>query len=258
MSADERLGSECRLQLTADLALRGGRIALEWFHRGQFSGTPDGAGLTDARLAIQETLGREIARSFRTDGLAGGGGPIGVTRPDTRYVWILDPIDGAEKFMRGLPGFSVSVGVLREGLPFAGAVYDPVARWLFTGSAGRGAWLNDRALRVRAGPVAGMSPCVVGAGGVSTGLSLCYVALGGIDVLYTPSTSLWHIAGAAPVLLEAGGALMTDAGVPIFPVTAAQASGAPMTLLAGHPSAVVPEISTDLQRAAREHSDGWG
>ena len=256
MSADERLGSESRGRLVADLALLGGRLALERFHRADVSVKADGTVVTDADMAIQEALGREIARLFPTDGLVGEGGPIGEPRRQARYAWILDPIDGTNNFARGMPGFSVSVGVLRDRMPFAGAVYDPVARWLFTACAGRGAWLNDRPLRVRAEPLAGgsvfamRSPCPAGVPDYmdgwlrhyrlrrfgSTALHLCYVALGGLDFVHDDRASLWDIAGAAPVLLEAGGVLTTDDGAPLFPVTSAQAAGEPMALLAGRPA----------------------
>ena len=256
MSADERVGSESRARLVIDLALLGGRLALERFHRAQASVKSDGTLVTDADVAIQDALGREIARLFPTDGLVGEEGPIGQRRRQTRYAWILDPIDGTNNFARGMPGFSVSVGVLRDGMPFAGAVYDPVARWLFTACAGRGAWLNDRPLRVRPEPGAGgvvfamRSPCATGVPDFvdgwlrrhrlrrfgSTALHLCYVALGGLDFVHDDRASLWDIAGAAPVLLEAGGVLTTVDGAPIFPVSAAQADGEPIALLAGHPA----------------------
>ena len=257
MSADERVGTDSRARLVGDLALLGGRLALEQFHRAQLSVESDDSIVTDADVAIQDALGREIARLFPTDGLVGEPGPIGDARRKTRYAWIFDPIDGATNFARGMPGFSVSVGVLRDGLPFAGAVYDPVARWLFTACTGRGAWLNDRPLRVPAGRRNGCAlfamraPC---AGGVpefidrwlqrhrvrhfgSTALHLCYVALGALDVVHDDRASLWGVAGAAPVLLEAGGVLTSDDGAPLFPITAAQASGEPIALLAGHPTA---------------------
>jgi myo-inositol-1(or 4)-monophosphatase len=257
VSADERVGSESRARLVAELALLGGRLALERFHRAHVAIKHDGTLVTDADVAIQEALGREIARLFPTDGLVGEEGPIREARRQARYSWVLDPIDGTNNFARGMPGFAISVGVLRDHVPFAGAVYDPVARWLFTACAGRGAWLNERPLRVRAEPLttellfAMRSPY---AGGVpdyiegwlrrhrvrrfgSTALHLCYAALGGLDFVHDDRASLWDIAGAAPVLLEAGGTLTTDHGAPLFPMSAAQTSGEPFALLAGHPAA---------------------
>ena len=240
--------------MAAELALLGGRLALERFHHAQVSVKRDGTLVTDADLAIEDALGREIARLFPADGLAGEERPVAVPRTAARYAWILDPIDGTNNFARGMPGFAVSVGVLRDGVPFAGAVYDPVSRWLFTGCAGRGAWLNDRPLYVRAdAPVGSVvfamrTPCETGVpehaeGWLrrhrvrrfgSTALHLCYVAFGGLDFVHDDRASLWDIAGAAPVLLEAGGMLTTETGTPLFPVTAEQAAGAPIALLAGH------------------------
>jgi myo-inositol-1(or 4)-monophosphatase len=240
--------------MAAELALLGGRLALERFHHAQVSVKRDGSLVTDADLAIQDALGREIVRVFPGDGLLSEEGHASAARAGARYAWILDPIDGTNNFARGMPGFSVSVGVLRDGLPFAGAVYDPVSRWLFTGNAGRGAWLNDRPLHVRAEPRAATSlfairtPCATGMpehieGWLrrhrirrfgSTALHLCYVALGGLDFVHDDRASLWDIAGAASVLLEAGGMLTTETGGPLFPVSPAQAAGAPIALVAGH------------------------
>ena len=167
------------------------------------------------------------------------------------------PIDAPADFARGLPGFAISVGVLRAGAVFAGAVYDPIARWLFTGCAGRGAWLNERPLHVggavrpegtlfsaRTPFTAGMPEFVdewmrryqmrrFG----STALHLCYVALGGLDFVYDDRATVWDIAGAAAVIFEAGGLLTVDDGAPLFPMSAAQTAGAPIALLAGHPLA---------------------
>ena len=260
--------------MASELALLGGRLALESFHRAHVSIKRDGSLVTDSDLGIQDALGREIARIFPADRLVAEEGAIGGPQPTARYAWILDPIDGTNNFARGMPGFAVSVGVLRDGLPFAGAVYDPVSRWLFSGCAGRGAWLNDRPLHVRAEPLAGSTlfalrtPCDMGVPEYieswirrhcvrrfgSTALQLCYVALGGLDFVHDDRASLWDIAGAAPVLVEAGGLLTSDTGAPLFPVTMAQAAGAPIGLLAGHPRAhagALRDVRASLAAATR-------
>jgi myo-inositol-1(or 4)-monophosphatase len=250
MSADDRVGSQSRAELAADLAVRGGRLALEHFYQAR-------ASVSDAQLAIRSALGREIARGFPMDGLLGGQSPREAPLSDARYEWILDAIDETHNFVRGLPGFCVSVGILREGDVFASAVYDPVARWLFTACVGRGAWLNDRALSVHgAAPRDGAlcsfrTPCRTGVPDFvddwmqrhrvrrfgSTTLDLCYIALGGLDFVHDDAASLWDIAGAAAIVLESGGVLSDDDGELLFPVTAAQRAGAPIALLAGQPAA---------------------
>jgi myo-inositol-1(or 4)-monophosphatase len=269
MSADERIGSESRARLAADLAVLGGRLALERFHRAQ-SVRGECAIVSDADLAIHDTLGREIARLFPADGLVGDEPTFDDgARSQARYAWVLGPLDDTGNFARGMPGFTVSVGVLRDRMPFAGAVYDPVARWLFTGCAGRGAWLNDRPLRAHGNPPSATSLFAARtpwAGGVpgyvetwmrrygvrrfgSTALHLCYVALGGLDFVHDDRASLRDIAGAAPVLLEAGGLLTDETGAPLFPLAERQGGATPIALLAGHPRAHTDAL-LDL-RAAR-------
>ena len=258
MSADERIGSESRARLAADLAVLGGRLALERFHLAQASARGEGTALSDADFAIHDTLGREIARLFPGDGLIGDDpAPGGSQRSHVRYEWVLGPLDDTGNFARGMPGFTVSVGVLRGRMPFAGAVYDPVTRWLFSGCAGRGAWLNDRPLRARGDAPTGTAlfaartPWATGVPEYvegwmrrhsarrfgSTALHLCYVALGGLDFVHDDRASLREIAGAAPVLLEAGGLLTSDSGTALFPLPPGHAAATPLRLLAGHPRA---------------------
>ena len=258
MSSDERVGSGSRARLAADLAVLGGRLALERFHLAQAGGRREPSAVRDADLAIHDTLGREIARVFPGDGLIGDV-RVDDARAHVGYEWVLGPLDDTANFARGMPGFTVAVGVLRGRMPVAGAVYDPVARWLFTGCTGRGAWLNDRPLRVplRAATspatalFASRTPWV---GGMpeyagtwmrrygarrfgSTALHLCYVALGGLDFVHDDRATLRDVAGAAPVLLEAGALLTTETGALLFPLPLDHAGITPMALLAGHPRA---------------------
>ncbi|MBK8575740.1 MAG: hypothetical protein IPN90_08700 [Elusimicrobia bacterium] len=64
------------------------------------------------------------------------------------YVWLIDPIDGTRAFVKGFAGFSVMVGLLREGKPHAGVVYDPWAQTLFEAERGQGAFLVGPTRRV--------------------------------------------------------------------------------------------------------------
>ena len=68
----------------------------------------------------------------------------------------------------------------------------------------------------------------------STALHLCYAAMGGLDLVYDHQASLWDLAGAAPVLLEGGGVLTRADGAPVFPITASDRDGSPVTILAGN------------------------
>lgn len=61
---------------------------------------------------------------------------------NTGVVWVIDPVDGTTNLLYGLAGFSVSIGVAVDGVPVAGAVFDPVRDELFVGSTGNGATRN--------------------------------------------------------------------------------------------------------------------
>ncbi|HET7341365.1 MAG TPA: inositol monophosphatase family protein [Methylomirabilota bacterium] len=251
MSGDERIGTGARQQLAADLAVRGGRAALEYFHNQRTPTRPEDL-LSGPGTEIRERLAAEIAAAFPDDAVLGGGGASG--RDPARHAWIVAPGREIGAFGGGLPGFAVSVGVLYKGLPFVGAVYDPIGRWLFTACAGRGAWLNERPLHARPSALSRTSRIAVGnphEPGVppsvedwlrryrlrafgSTALHLCYVAMGALDLVHDHRALLVDIAGAAAVVLEAGGVLTRADGAPVFPATEPQLAGAPLAVVAGN------------------------
>src|SRR5262245_27607840 len=72
----------------------------------------------------------------------------GRTAADAEYVWIIDPLDGTTNFIHGFPQYCVSIGVQHRGALAHAVVYDPTKNELFTASKGRGAFLNDRRIRV--------------------------------------------------------------------------------------------------------------
>lgn len=67
---------------------------------------------------------------------------------DTSNRWIIDPLDGTLNFLHGIPHFAVSVGLERDGEPFAGVIYEPVGDHMFVAEKGQGAYHNNRRLRV--------------------------------------------------------------------------------------------------------------
>jgi len=239
------------------LARLGGQIALEGFAHARVTWKGDDSMVTDVDVRIQERLTAEIARAFPGDLVVGEEGAAPGVAALHDHVWAIDPIDGTNNFGRGLPGFAVSVGVLAAGIPIAGAVYDPVADQLFTARRGQGAWLGGRPLAAAAAPLGprslvsvrtpypdGVPSAVLGwltryrlrrTG--STALQLCYVAMGALAFVHDHAASIWDVAGAAPVLLEAGGRFTTPGGQALFPVSASALAGAPLAFVAGDPIA---------------------
>jgi myo-inositol-1(or 4)-monophosphatase len=64
------------------------------------------------------------------------------------HVWIIDPLDGTTNFLHGLPVYAVSIALAHRGPVQQAVVYDPARNDLFYASRGRGAFLNDKRLRV--------------------------------------------------------------------------------------------------------------
>ncbi|MCX5715880.1 MAG: inositol monophosphatase [Candidatus Omnitrophica bacterium] len=149
---------------------------------------------------------------------------------DDGFMWIVDPLDGSFNYMRGIPISCVSVGLWRFNKPVLGAVYDFNRAELFSGIAGKGAWLNGSRIKVSA--VSEKERAVLCTGFPvntdftkknleahtknvrlykktrllgSAALSIAYVACGRADAYHEDKIMLWDIAGAIPVLAGAGG-----------------------------------------------------
>ena len=81
----------------------------------------------------------------------------------------------------------------------------------------------------------------------STALHLCYFATGALAFVHDQRASLWDIAGAAPVVVEAGGVLTAERGAPLFPLDPDAYEGRPIAFLAGDPIAHDESLSEMLE-----------
>ena len=68
-------------------------------------------------------------------------------RLDKERTWVVDPLDGTKEFIEGVPHFVVSVGLVENGNPIIGVLFNPVTKELFTASTGEGAFLDDKPIR---------------------------------------------------------------------------------------------------------------
>ncbi len=65
-----------------------------------------------------------------------------------KRVWVVDPLDGTKEFIEGVPHFVVSIGLVEDGIPIMGILYNPVTVELFEAYKGNGAKLNNKKLSV--------------------------------------------------------------------------------------------------------------
>ncbi|MEZ5939247.1 MAG: inositol monophosphatase family protein [Hyphomonadaceae bacterium] len=150
---------------------------------------------------------------------------------DKTHRFIVDPLDGTLNFLHGMPHFSISIGLEREGELRAGVVFDPIRNELFWAETGEGAWLENRRLKVAARRK--LSESIVTTGipqlGVpgfdtfmkeatilqaevaairrlgSAALDLAWVAAGRFDGYWERNLKLWDVAAGFVLVREAGG-----------------------------------------------------
>jgi myo-inositol-1(or 4)-monophosphatase len=155
---------------------------------------------------------------------------------DKSHRWIVDPLDGTTNFLHGLPLFTISIGLEREGALVAGVVYNPIADEMFTAEKGKGAFLNEkRRLRVAARKSLGdavvatgiphrgrpghprflkeMEAAMCEVAGIrrtgSAALDLAWTAAGRFDGYWERNLKPWDLAAGIVIVREAGG-IVTD------------------------------------------------
>ena len=158
--------------------------------------------------------------------------------PDKSHRFIIDPLDGTTNFLHGIPHFSISIALERDGQIVSALIYNPVTDEMYTAERGHGAYLNDKRLRVanrkkmnealfatgipflgkdghehflkELGTVMGLSAGVRRFG--SAALDLAYVAAGRYDGFWERGLSQWDVAAGILIVREAGGMVSDLAG----------------------------------------------
>jgi len=147
------------------------------------------------------------------------------------HVWLIDPLDGTTNFIHGFPVYCVSIALLVRGRVEQAVVYDPTRNDLFTATRGRGAFLNDRRIRVskrtqlkeslistgfpfRPGDnfnhyLRMMADVMSRTAGLrrpgAAALDLAYVAAGYTEGFFETGLSPWDVAAGSLLVTEAGG-----------------------------------------------------
>ncbi|NCT68945.1 MAG: inositol monophosphatase [Rhodanobacteraceae bacterium] len=221
------------------------------------------------RLAETEII-RELKRAYPRDAfLAEESGAIG----KARNTWVIDPLDGTHNYLRGFPHFAVSIGLLENGEPTLGVIYDPLRDELFTADKGNGAYLNDR--RIRVGRRDGLAGALLTTGfpyrqrrhldaqlGMtrallaeaedirrtgSAALDLAYVAAGRFDGYYEIGLLPWDMAAGCVLVREAGGRYCDFGGRDGLPETGNLIAGN-VPVVAAMVKAIAPELPPVLLR----------
>jgi len=159
-----------------------------------------------------------------------------------KYCWHVDPLDGTTNFAHSYPCFAVSIGLVEDGEPLVGVVYNPMSDELFTALRGEGAYLGQK--RIHVSPIEKLSTSLVATGfpthmrtssiniqyyweftlrshGVrrdgSAALDLCSVACGRFEGFWEFGLHSWDTAAGMLMVREAGGTVTDMEGRPYRP-----------------------------------------
>jgi myo-inositol-1(or 4)-monophosphatase len=211
-----------------------GELALTYFKQQILvNRKADGSEVSEADIAVDTALKLDL-RTKRPDyGWLSEETEDDPERLDRRRVWMVDPIDGTNAFLRHVPEWTVSAALVEDGQPVIGIVYNPATKEFFHAMRGNGAFLNDK-------PIAASTKStldgalLIASGGLfkkkiwkepwpevktrwvnSVAYRLALVASGEADATISLSAKCeWDLAAAALIVEEAGGAITDHHGEP--------------------------------------------
>lgn len=184
---------------------------------------------------VEKAIIGEITNFFPSHRVVAEESPTAGPNRFAGVTWVVDPLDGTTNYIHGVPYFTTSIAVEKDGKPFLAAVYDPMRDELFHAKLGRGAYLNGKKIKVS--QVSKLSetlfatgfPCrnhaildkhlklfkdfFLSTSGArrlgAASLDLAYVAAGRYDVFWEFGLARWDIAAGCLIVAEAGG-VVTD------------------------------------------------
>lgn len=187
--------------------------------------------VTEVDQAAERMIIETLLGAYPCHGILGEESGKEFGAKDSDYVWIIDPLDGTTNFIHGFPVYCVSIALAVKGKIEHAVVYDPTRNDLFTATRGRGAFLNER--RIRVSKRAQLKDCLISTGfpfrpgdnfraymrmfaeitqrtaGVrrpgAAALDLAYVAAGFTDGFFETGLSIWDVAAGSLLVTEAGG-----------------------------------------------------
>jgi myo-inositol-1(or 4)-monophosphatase len=197
--------------------------------------------VTEADLASEEMIIDRIKSHYpRHTILAEESGDTIVVDGDSRWKWIIDPLDGTTNFAHAYPIFCVTIALEHEGELVIGVTYDPTRNEMFAAEKGQGASLNFKPIHVSATEKLSESLVVTGfpydfkektnfarhlhsflmaSRGVrrdgSAAIDMAYVACGRFDGFWEEGLNPWDVAAGVLIITEAGGRVTNYDGSPL-------------------------------------------
>ena len=141
-----------------------------------------------------------------------------ITNIDKNNTWIIDPIDGTNNFLHGIPHFCISIALRNRDEIITGLIFDPIKNEMFYAERNEGAYYNNH--RIRVSKKINLSECLFASNQKgseisklncrvtgSAALDLAYVGSGRFDGYFQKNLNIWDLAAGILIVKEAGGKL---------------------------------------------------
>ncbi|HKI46374.1 MAG TPA: inositol monophosphatase family protein [Balneolales bacterium] len=210
-----------------EFAHKGGEVTLKYFHRDiDIDFKSDRTPVTRADREAEQVIRDLVVKYYPDHGILGE--EFGRHNSDSRFQWIIDPIDGTLSYIHGVPLYTTLVALVYDSEPVVGAIFAPATDELCVAGMGHGAWFNS--VKCRVSDTQRLEDATLlttdyrdinqhGFGenfdelmqkvyltrswGDAYGHML--VAAGRADIMFDPILNIWDAAALMPVVTEAGG-----------------------------------------------------
>jgi histidinol-phosphatase len=226
-----------RLQIAREIAQEAGELTLRYFRRSDLTveRKADHSPVTIADRSAEKLLRERILERFPRDAILGE--EFGEQAGDSEFQWVLDPIDGTQSFIHGVPLYTTLVAVLQNNEPLIGVVHAPALGETVYASEGNGCWYltkgGSKPQTARVSQVGSLDQGLVLTSELECfrehrradamdlflalqkasrlartwgdGYGYLMVATGRAEVMIDPIMNLWDAAPLLPIIVEAGG-----------------------------------------------------
>ena len=170
--------------------------------------------VTNADIKAERIIIDELTKSKRNYSIISEEGGTNINNDKDNY-WIIDPIDGTNNFLHGIPHFAITIALKSNNEIVSGVIYDPIKDEMFYAEKNNGSYLNNKSIRVSKRK--NLEDCLIATGGKensnyslttrksgSAALDMAYVAAGRFDGYFQKDLNLWDIAAGIVIAKEAG------------------------------------------------------
>ena len=220
-------------EIAVEAALKGGAVLKKYWGNLTVIKEKEYPGdlVTEADRQSEQAVLAHLKKSFPDHQLLAE--ESGLYQPESSFLWAVDPLDGTTNYTHQYPMAAVSIGLVADGEPLIGVIYNPFSNEMFRAAKGCGAKLNDQPIKVSVIETLGKSLLATGfaydrretkdnnyaefcrltnltqgvrrAGAAS--LDLAYVACGRLDGYWERGLKPWDVAAGIILVREAGGAV---------------------------------------------------